>query len=176
MRLWAFLPWVMVCLAISRPAGAWGDEGHEIVGLIAEHYLTPAVRARVRALLANDDALKGALLVGDGVARYAELFAPIIAARGCLVGGEDQRTPDPAVLGGLATQVFHGTDKNGKAKEETGASFNPIFIMADSGARGSEQQIRQLAGLRGLMAKPSGEIIETPITANFREGLTVLQY
>ena len=48
--------------------------------------------------------------------------------------------------------------------------------MADSGARGSEQQIRQLAGLRGLMAKPSGEIIETPITANFREGLTVLQY
>src|SRR5579884_4194622 len=55
-------------------------------------------------------------------------------------------------------------------------SFNPIFMMADSGARGSEQQIRQLAGLRGLMAKPSGEIIETPITANFREGLTVLQY
>ena len=81
-----------------------------------------------------------------------------------------------AVLNGLATQVFHGKDKNGKAKEETGASFNPIFIMADSGARGSEQQIRQLAGLRGLMAKPSGEIIETPITANFREGLTVLQY
>ncbi|MBI5644274.1 MAG: DNA-directed RNA polymerase subunit beta' [Deltaproteobacteria bacterium] len=55
-------------------------------------------------------------------------------------------------------------------------SFNPIFIMADSGARGSAQQIRQLAGMRGLMAKPSGEIIETPITANFREGLTVLQY
>ena len=54
--------------------------------------------------------------------------------------------------------------------------FNPIFIMADSGARGSTQQIRQLAGMRGLMAKPSGEIIETPITANFREGLTVLQY
>ena len=55
-------------------------------------------------------------------------------------------------------------------------SFNPIFIMADSGARGSAQQLRQLAGMRGLMAKPSGEIIETPITANFREGLTVLQY
>jgi len=54
--------------------------------------------------------------------------------------------------------------------------FNPIFMMADSGARGSKQQIRQLAGMRGLMAKPSGEIIETPITANFREGLTVLQY
>ncbi len=55
-------------------------------------------------------------------------------------------------------------------------SFNPVFMMADSGARGSAQQIRQLAGMRGLMAKPSGEIIETPITANFREGLTVLQY
>ncbi|NOZ85926.1 MAG: DNA-directed RNA polymerase subunit beta' [Deltaproteobacteria bacterium] len=55
-------------------------------------------------------------------------------------------------------------------------SFNPIYIMADSGARGGAQQIRQLAGMRGLMAKPSGEIIETPITANFREGLTVLQY
>ncbi len=55
-------------------------------------------------------------------------------------------------------------------------SFNNIFMMADSGARGSTAQIRQLAGMRGLMAKPSGEIIETPITANFREGLTPLQY
>jgi DNA-directed RNA polymerase subunit beta' len=60
-----------------------------------------------------------------------------------------------------------GGDKHG---------FNPIFMMADSGARGSSQQIRQLGGMRGLMAKPSGVIIETPITANFREGLTVLQY
>jgi len=55
-------------------------------------------------------------------------------------------------------------------------SFNPIFMMADSGSRGSKDQMRQLAGMRGLMAKPSGEIIETPITANFREGLSVLQY
>ena len=55
-------------------------------------------------------------------------------------------------------------------------SINPIFMMADSGARGSKDQMRQLAGMRGLMAKPSGEIIETPITANFREGLSVLQY
>jgi len=60
--------------------------------------------------------------------------------------------------------------------KETTPSFNPIFIMADSGARGSPAQIRQLAGMRGLMAKPSGEIIETPIKANFREGLSVLQY
>jgi len=63
---------------------------------------------------------------------------------------------------------------DGKNVED--ASFNSIFVMADSGARGSAAQIRQLAGMRGLMAKPSGEIIETPITANFREGLSVLQY
>src|SRR6266852_7370250 len=59
---------------------------------------------------------------------------------------------------------------------EQGGEFNPIYMMADSGARGSKQQIRQLAGMRGLMAKPSGEVIETPITSNFREGLTVLEY
>jgi DNA-directed RNA polymerase subunit beta' len=62
------------------------------------------------------------------------------------------------------------------AEEDPTAEFNPIYIMADSGARGSKQQMRQLAGMRGLMAKPSGEIIETPITSNFREGLTVAQY
>ena len=62
-----------------------------------------------------------------------------------------------------------------KVEAESG-ELNPILIMADSGARGSKQQIRQLAGMRGLMAKPSGEIIETPIRANFREGLNVLQY
>ncbi len=66
------------------------------------------------------------------------------------------------------------TLKDGKKVDSD--SFNSIFIMADSGARGSAAQIRQLAGMRGLMAKPSQEIIETPITANFREGLTVLQY
>ncbi|MGE5128824.1 MAG: DNA-directed RNA polymerase subunit beta', partial [Sphingomonadaceae bacterium] len=66
------------------------------------------------------------------------------------------------------------TDADGKkARQE---SFNSIFMMADSGARGSAAQIRQLAGMRGLMAKPDGSIIETPITANFREGLNVLQY
>ncbi|NTW88202.1 MAG: DNA-directed RNA polymerase subunit beta' [Desulfobulbaceae bacterium] len=65
-------------------------------------------------------------------------------------------------------------DKDGKRVD--GPSFNSIFIMADSGARGSRDQIRQLAGMRGLMAKPSGAIIETPIKANFREGLGVLEY
>ncbi|HRJ89946.1 MAG TPA: DNA-directed RNA polymerase subunit beta' [Pyrinomonadaceae bacterium] len=62
------------------------------------------------------------------------------------------------------------------AREDERKELNPILVMADSGARGSDAQIRQLAGMRGLMAKPSGEIIETPIVANFREGLNVLQY
>ncbi|MGM8899505.1 MULTISPECIES: DNA-directed RNA polymerase subunit beta' [unclassified Psychrobacter] len=70
------------------------------------------------------------------------------------------------------------TDKviNAQGEEEEQKSFNSIYIMSDSGARGSAAQIRQLAGMRGLMAKPDGSIIETPIKANFREGLTVLQY
>jgi DNA-directed RNA polymerase subunit beta' len=66
--------------------------------------------------------------------------------------------------------------KNAAGKDVEEDSMNSIFIMADSGARGSAAQIRQLAGMRGLMAKPDGSIIETPITANFREGLDVLQY
>ena len=65
-------------------------------------------------------------------------------------------------------------DAEGKEVEQE--SFNSVYMMADSGARGSAAQIRQLAGMRGLMAKPDGSIIETPITANFREGLNVLQY
>lgn len=74
------------------------------------------------------------------------------------------------MLKGLAKDVI--LNKDGKEVR----TQNSIFMMTDSGARGSAQQMRQLAGMRGLMAKPSGEIIETPITANFREGLTVLQY
>lgn len=70
--------------------------------------------------------------------------------------------------------VEEGTNILGE--KEKMASFNSIFMMADSGARGSQAQIRQLAGMRGLMAKPDGSIIETPIKANFREGLNVLQY
>ncbi|MFH0935915.1 MAG: DNA-directed RNA polymerase subunit beta' [Candidatus Omnitrophota bacterium] len=70
----------------------------------------------------------------------------------------------------------HATDKVSDLLFQEMDAFNPIFMMADSGARGSRLQIRQLAGMRGLMAKPSGEIIESPITANFREGLNVLEY
>ncbi len=77
------------------------------------------------------------------------------------------------MMGEISSEIL-ADDVTGEEKKVP--SFNPIFIMADSGARGSAQQIRQLAGMRGLMAKPSGEIIETPITTNFREGLSVLQY
>jgi DNA-directed RNA polymerase subunit beta' len=76
------------------------------------------------------------------------------------------------MLAGLGTEVIR--DEEGKSVSVP--SFNSIYMMADSGSRGSAQQMRQLAGMRGLMAKPSGEIIENPITSNFREGLSVLQY
>src|ERR1700732_2532072 len=71
----------------------------------------------------------------------------------------------------VAEQMFKAMERQDKE-----GVINPIYVMADSGARGSKQQIRQLSGMRGLMAKPSGEVIESPITSNFREGLNVLQY
>jgi DNA-directed RNA polymerase subunit beta' len=77
-----------------------------------------------------------------------------------------------SMMEGLSKEVV--TNREGKDEEQ--ASFNSVYVYADSGARGSPAQIRQLAGMRGLMAKPDGSIIETPITANFREGLNVLQY
>ncbi len=77
-----------------------------------------------------------------------------------------------AMMDNLGTETV--LDRKGEEARQT--SFNAVFMMADSGARGSAAQIRQLAGMRGLMAKPSGEIIETPIKANFREGLSVLEY
>jgi DNA-directed RNA polymerase subunit beta' len=76
-----------------------------------------------------------------------------------------------AITEKVADEMFGAMEQQDKSGE-----INPIYVMADSGARGSKQQIRQLSGMRGLMAKPSGEIIEAPITANFREGLDVLQY
>ena len=77
------------------------------------------------------------------------------------------------MMASLSTEEFKNPETNEKKK---GPSFNSVYMMADSGARGSIQQMRQLAGMRGLMAKPDGSIIENPIKANFREGLTVLQY
>ncbi|MGY8817647.1 MAG: DNA-directed RNA polymerase subunit beta', partial [Pseudomonadales bacterium] len=77
-----------------------------------------------------------------------------------------------SMMDGLSTEKV----VNREGEEEDQESFNAVYIYADSGARGSPAQIRQLAGMRGLMAKPDGSIIETPITANFREGLNILQY
>ena len=81
-----------------------------------------------------------------------------------------------AIWSTVTEKVADAMFKEMEKQDKEGSEFNPIYIMADSGARGSKQQIRQLAGMRGLMARPSGEIIENPITSNFREGLTVLQY
>merc|ERR1711998_117435 len=77
-----------------------------------------------------------------------------------------------AMMANLSSETVINRD----GEEEQQDSFNSVYMYADSGARGSPAQIRQLAGMRGLMAKPDGSIIETPITANFREGLNVLQY
>jgi len=80
------------------------------------------------------------------------------------------------VASAMMDTLSHETVINKDGEEERQDSFNSVFIYADSGARGSPAQIRQLAGMRGLMTKPDGSIIETPITANFREGLSVMQY
>jgi DNA-directed RNA polymerase subunit beta' len=108
-------------------------------------------------------------------------------ARGEVVQIEKQRTSGVITAGerhNKIIDIWHRVTENvseemfrdmARTEDETG-TFNPIRLMADSGARGSREQVRQLAGMRGLMSKPSGEIIETPITANFREGLSVLQY
>ncbi len=80
------------------------------------------------------------------------------------------------VWSGATNKVAEDMLATMESREQETGRFNPVFMMVDSGARGSEKQIRQLAGMRGLMAKTSGTIIETPITSNFREGLSVIQY
>ncbi|MDQ3169359.1 MAG: DNA-directed RNA polymerase subunit beta', partial [Acidobacteriota bacterium] len=108
--------------------------------------------AREEVIKVEDQYLEGAITNGE---RYNKVIA---------VWSE--------VTESIADEMFGEMESLDKG----GRNFNPVYIMADSGARGSKQQIRQLAGMRGLMAKPSGEIIETPITANFREGLSVHHY
>ncbi len=103
----------------------------------------------------------------EGLITYGERYNKVID-----IWAQATEKIAAAMLGGIGMEDQIGPD--GIMKK--GESFNPIYMMADSGARGSAVQIRQLAGMRGLMAKPSGEIIETPIRANFREGLTVLEY
>ncbi|MEQ8280080.1 MAG: DNA-directed RNA polymerase subunit beta' [Deltaproteobacteria bacterium] len=121
-------------------------------------------------------------IVGEAQAEVAEIEEQYV--EGLITDGERYNkvidiwarvgeTVSKALMEGISSEVVKSPDGS---KERKMPTFNPIFLMADSGARGSAQQIRQLAGMRGLMAKPSGEIIETPIMANFREGLTVLEY
>ncbi len=107
----------------------------------------------------------------DGLITNGERYNKVID----IWAGVTERVAD-AMMDELGAEGISDIDKVSKEELEERRSFNNIYMMADSGARGSAAQLRQLAGMRGLMAKPSGEIIETPITANFREGLTPLQY
>ncbi len=122
----------------------------------------------------NDMAIPGTKkkVVDDAFAEVAEIQRQY--EDGVITDGEryNKVVDTWATAGEVVAQAMM---KGLEFKEESD-ELNSIYIMSDSGARGSMQQMRQLAGMRGLMAKPSGEIIETPITANFREGLTVLQY
>ena len=117
--------------------------------------------ARNEVLSVEDQYREGLITKGERYNKIIDIWARVTEKVSDEMFNKLEREDD---------EIVNGTS-GGEKKD-----FNPVFIMADSGARGSHQQIRQLAGMRGLMAKPSGEIIETPITANFREGLTVLQY
>jgi DNA-directed RNA polymerase subunit beta' len=123
-----------------------------------KHKLLDEAHSEVRGI--EDQYNKGLITAGERYNKVVDIWAELT-----------DRIADE-MLG----QLTHDDVEGPNGEKRRTPSFNPIFMMIDSGARGSAQQIRQLAGMRGLMAKPSGEIIETPITANFREGLTVLQY
>jgi DNA-directed RNA polymerase subunit beta' len=173
----------------------------ELRGLIDESYRRAGIKATV--ILADrlkDVGYRYATMSGISIAmkdmvipeRKAEIIGKAEAevqkisnqyTSGLITDGEKynkvvdiwaQSTEDVAseMMKEIAEDVVLGPD----GKEVKTTSFNAIYMMSDSGARGSKDQMRQLAGMRGLMAKPSGEIIESPITSNFREGLTVLQY
>src|SRR5215471_12947999 len=119
--------------------------------VIPEHKYTLVKEADKQVINVQQQYLDGAITNGERYNKVVEIWSSIT-----------EKVADEMF------EVLKEQDKKG--------DLNPIYVMADSGARGSKQQIRQLSGMRGLMAKPSGEIIETPITANFREGLNVLQY
>ena len=117
--------------------------------------------AQVEVRETEDQYSEGLITVGEKYNKVVDIWAKVTE--------EISRQ----MIDELGTEEVKSADGKRSRKVQ---SFNSIYMMVDSGARGSNTQIRQLAGMRGLMAKPSGEIIETPITANFREGLTVLQY
>ncbi len=120
--------------------------------------------ARTEVTEIENQYLEGLITDGERYNKVIDIWAEVTEK----VAGE--------MMQQISQEEISGTNREGKRETRKQPSFNPIYIMADSGARGSAQQIRQLAGMRGLMAKPSGEIIERPITANFREGLSVLEY
>jgi DNA-directed RNA polymerase subunit beta' len=122
---------------------------------------------KIIVLQAYKDVLKIQKQYMDGLITDGERYNKVID-----IWAQSTEKIAAEMLNGISTEEVPSAD----GKKRSIESFNPIYMMADSGARGSAVQLRQLAGMRGLMAKPSGEIIETPITANFREGLTVLQY
>ena len=122
-----------------------------------------------------------AVLVGNAENEVKEIEAQF--SSGLLTNGERYNKvvdiwsqANDQVAKAMMEKLAYETVVNAKGEEVQHESFNSIYMMADSGARGSAAQMRQLAGMRGLMSKPDGSIIETPITANFREGLDVLQY
>lgn len=134
---------------------------------IAIHNMVIPPNKKEIVAMADKDVLKIQKQYMDGLITDGERYNKVID-----IWAQATEKIAAEMLSGIGSEEM-GDTSGAKRKPE---SFNPIFMMADSGARGSAVQIRQLAGMRGLMAKPSGEIIETPITANFREGLTVLQY
>lgn len=136
------------------------------VSIAIHNMVVPANKKEIVAR-ANRDVLKIQKQYMDGLITDGERYNKVID-----IWAQATEKIASEMLSGIGTEEVEAPDGTKKKRE----GFNPIYMMADSGARGSAVQIRQLAGMRGLMAKPSGEIIETPITANFREGLTVLQY
>ena len=125
-------------------------------------------QAEERIATVENQYQEGLITAGERYNKAIDIWADI----GDRVAGD--------MMSEIATTIFEAPEgmevPEGQQAKFSGASFNPIYMMADSGARGSSQQIRQLAGMRGLMAKPDGSIIETPIKANFREGLSVGEY
>ncbi|WP_432721980.1 DNA-directed RNA polymerase subunit beta' [Jeongeupia wiesaeckerbachi] len=144
------------------------------ISICVDDMLVPAAKAELLAA-ANAEVRDVEQQYNSGLVTQGERYNKVVDIWGR--AGEDIAK---AMMANLGKQPVLDTDGN-IVKDENGKdlmqdSFNSIYMMADSGARGSAAQIRQLAGMRGLMAKPDGSIIETPIKANFREGLTVLDY
>jgi DNA-directed RNA polymerase subunit beta' len=136
------------------------------VSFCADDMVVPAEKAAIISR-ADDDVSEIEDQYASGLVTQGERYNKVVD-----IWARTNEQVAKAMMDGIS----HEEVENAEGETVTQESFNSIFMMADSGARGSAAQIRQLAGMRGLMAKPDGSIIETPITSNFREGLNVLQY